>query len=584
MILALRRHGPLLLLWLLASAFLVYGSWDRLVSRAGWDPDDQLRLVQLRDFLAGQSWLDTTQYRLNPLDGAPMHWSRLIELPLAAIVLLLTPLVGAEHAEMAAGIIIPMLCLGGIAFLLSRIAEQIGGRSAGISAFLLTLMSPALLIQLRPMRIDHHGWQIFCAALALSTLFSGNIRKAGLILGAALAVWIHISLEGAPMTAAFFLLLGWRWIVDGKQADRLFWTLLSFAGLSLILFLGTQASGFNAAQYCDTISPAHIWAILAALIVMLPATHFNPDNRFIKIALAALAGLAAIVALLWLAPQCRDGAFGGLDPVIREYWYVKINEGLPVWHQDMATAVTLMAPLVVALAALALAWRFTDAQHRPMLAILGFFLIYASLISTLVFRTISAATLFTIIPIALCLAAALRRYMTEPVMARRLLLVAASLFLLTSGMVTGALVSAMQPKPDKKESKRLAAGDDCESMKSISALAKLPAGNIIAPFDIGPAILMSSKHKVLASSHHRNAQGMRDQIDIFRLPANDARKIIDRHQISYIVACDAEAEMVYYAERNPSGLWASIAKDAAPDWLSYRGQYGKGLRVWDVRR
>ena len=58
--------------------------------------DDAMRLVEVRDFLAGQGWFDLTQYRLSPPDGVPMHWSRLIDLPLAALIGALTPPLGPE--------------------------------------------------------------------------------------------------------------------------------------------------------------------------------------------------------------------------------------------------------------------------------------------------------------------------------------------------------------------------------------------------------------------------------------------------------------------------------------------------------
>jgi hypothetical protein len=579
---ALRRHWPLLLLWLCVAAFLTYASWDRVVTRGGWDPDDQLRLVQLRDFLGGQSWFDSTQYRMNMPDGAPMHWSRPIELPLAFFVVLLTPLLGAARAEMVAGVAVPMLCLGGIAFLLAQMAGRIGGRAAGIAAFLLTLMSPALLIQLRPMRIDHHGWQIFCAVLALATLFWADKRKGGLVMGAALATWMHISLEGAPMTAAFFLILGWRWVIERGEGVRLFWTLCSFAGVSVALFFGTQANGFAAAQYCDTVSPVHIWAILAAVGVLLPAIKLKPEQRWIRFVAAALAGGAALTMLLWFAPQCAQGAFSDLDPVVREYWYAKINEGLPVWHQDVPTAITLLTPLAVALVALWAARRFTAAERRPALGQLGFFLVYASILSLLVFRTVSVATAFTIVPAALCLAAAFNRYRIEPVLARRLLLALAALLLLTSGMVAGAIAGSFGPKVDKAEANAMANADACESIESVQALATLPRGNIVAPFDIGPAILLTSQHKVLASSHHRNAKGMRDHIDIFRLPPEQAREIIQRRQINYIIACPGEGELENYAEKNPDGLWGEMSKGQEPKWLEDRGKVGRGLRIWAV--
>ena len=46
--------------------------------------DDAMRLVQVRDFLAGQSWFDLTQYRLSP--PGTMHWSRLVDAPLAILI------------------------------------------------------------------------------------------------------------------------------------------------------------------------------------------------------------------------------------------------------------------------------------------------------------------------------------------------------------------------------------------------------------------------------------------------------------------------------------------------------------------
>jgi hypothetical protein len=48
--------------------------------------DDATRLVEIRDLLAGQSWFDHTQYRLNPSEGVVTHWSRLLDLPIALLI------------------------------------------------------------------------------------------------------------------------------------------------------------------------------------------------------------------------------------------------------------------------------------------------------------------------------------------------------------------------------------------------------------------------------------------------------------------------------------------------------------------
>ena len=41
---------------------------------------------QVRDWMAGQSWFDVVQHRLNPPLGVDMHWSRLVDAPIAAIM------------------------------------------------------------------------------------------------------------------------------------------------------------------------------------------------------------------------------------------------------------------------------------------------------------------------------------------------------------------------------------------------------------------------------------------------------------------------------------------------------------------
>ena len=85
-----------------------------LVTLLDWkfpDPDDELRLVQVRDLLSGQGWFDLHQYRINPANSPVMHWSRIVDLPIAIAIILLTPLVGPGAAENGAVFIIPIIAL-----------------------------------------------------------------------------------------------------------------------------------------------------------------------------------------------------------------------------------------------------------------------------------------------------------------------------------------------------------------------------------------------------------------------------------------------------------------------------------------
>ncbi len=573
-----------LLLWIAVSAVLIVTGWDNITTRSGWDPDDQLRMVQLRDFLNGQSWFDITQYRMNAPDGAPMHWSRFTELPLALIIVLLSPFIGQAGAEMAAGTIVPLIGLGLTALLLGQIATRLAGRYAGITAVLLTFLSPAILMQFRPMRIDHHGWQILMACLALATIFWPHRQRAGIVLGLALAAWLHISLEGAPMTAAFFVLLGWRWIFEKAQGRRLFWTIISFALASFILFFSTQRSGIFAATYCDTISPPHIFAIGIAALIMLPAIAAVPRDWRIRLAAGALAGIAAAGILLSLAPQCAGGAFATLDPLVREYWYARINEGLPVWHQDFDSYGVLLAAPICGVFALAVLWRSARKEHKVNLRIAGFFLLYAFILALLVFRTVSVTSAYAIPPVAALIVMLFANYRTSNNAVHRVSMVALMLALLVPGALIGNVTSAIKPASAPVPAK--VAGEpklDCESAASVSALAAIEKTQFVAPFDMGPMILLTTPHSVLASSHHRNERAMHDHIEIFRSQPAAARAILNRRGITHIAACPDEAEMKGYAKTDPTGLWANLAKGNAPDWAKPLPDAGDGIKVWRVK-
>lgn len=569
-------------LWLLASAALVCSGWTEITTLSGWDPDDQLRLVQLRDFLGGQGWFDTTQYRMNSPAGAPMHWSRLIELPLAGLVLLLRPLFGQPVAEMTAGTAVPLLLLGWITFMLSQIAARISSREASVAAALITLSSGALLLQLRPIRIDHHGWQLAMAVLALSTLFWADVRKAGGVLGLALAVWLHISLEGAPMTAAFFLLLGLRWVRDAYEGQRLLWTVGSFAGASLLLFLGTQSGGVFAQIYCDTLSPPHIWAVLFATALIVPAIRFLPDDWRFRAAVAGIAGIGALAVIFTLAPTCLGGAFGGLDPLVRDYWYSKISEGLPIWHQPWRTALALASGLLCGAISWLMLMRMSKGADYERLRTLGFFLLFGLLLSIAVVRTISVATAFAI-PVAAALIALLfKRYRQSKVALQRVGLVVLMLALLVPGAVVSLVLQALPAEAEQKERSVTTAKNQCQSARSVAALSSLPDAVLLAPFDMGPMILVQTPHKVLASSHHRNEQAMRDHIQIFRLPPERSRIVIERRGITHIVACNGEAELEFYLRKDRAGLWAQIQSEDVPAWLEPLPDVGEGIKVWRV--
>src|SRR3979411_527705 len=84
---------------------------------------DPTRLVEVNDLIAGQGWFDLMQYRLDP-PGLLMHWSRVIDAPLAALILMLRPLAGAHGAEAITLVLWPTLLFAATLLLIAAIAKR----------------------------------------------------------------------------------------------------------------------------------------------------------------------------------------------------------------------------------------------------------------------------------------------------------------------------------------------------------------------------------------------------------------------------------------------------------------------------
>lgn len=140
--------------------------------------------------------------------------------------------------------------------------------------------------------------------------------------------------------------------MTGDDGVRLGHTVGTFALASLMLFFGTQLSGLRAPNYCDTISPAHIFAIIAASAVVVPSATATRLPKGLRLAALGIPGAVALAILYQQAPMCASGAFSTMDPVVRDYWYVRVNEGMPVWHQKWAVALSLLGVPVAGAATL----------------------------------------------------------------------------------------------------------------------------------------------------------------------------------------------------------------------------------------
>jgi len=570
-----------LAIWLIVCAVQLAMHWPAASAGTFSDSDDYMRLLQVRDWLAGQSWWDVTQYRMNPPRGGPMHWSRLVDLPIAAGIAALAPLLGSAAAEAVTVAIVPLLILG----LILAVAAHLGRRLfaspiAPVIAVLLVATAGSIGGQTFPTRIDHHGWQILLAGITLAALLDPRPLRSGLVAGVALAAWLNISIEGLPFAVAAAGAAALRWLIAPTEEGRRFTVLLAgLAGGSAILFGLTHAPSSWAMRWCDAVTPAHILVFAgaaagAAALVRLAATSI-PSLRLAGLAALALGCGAAFLAI---APGCAADPFGTLDPLVHDLWYLNVLEGMPLWRQSPIVAINLLFFPSIGLIGCALAWSAapTCAARRDWLTVAV--LLVASVALMILVRRAGGVAQLMAVPGALGLIEPLRARAADlatPI-ARAMGTVAA---ICLPSPLTPIYASALLPS---EAPPGVSGGGSCDARCRLLPLAKLPPATILTTIDNGAAILALTHHSALAGPYHRADRALADLIRAFSGSPEQAHAIVRGHAIRYVLIDPESGEAVLYAAKAPTGLMAQLRRGEAPGWLApLPGQAG-GLRLWRV--
>jgi hypothetical protein len=591
-----RYYKPLLfLIWIVISCVLLAVKWHQIAQWGMGDPDDQMRVVEVRDWLAGQSWWDITQYRMNPPNGGPMHWSRLVDVPIAGLIVLFNLFVERSIAERAAFVILPLLTLGIIMIVLADITKKLFDTKTALLVTASLLMITPVIIQLVPMRIDHHGWQLV-AFLAASWALQKQERPVltSFILGSSLALWTEISIEGLPFAALFMGVFALRWIMSKatNQPAQLNISLAVMATTMAVLFAATEGLG-SPKNFCDALSPVHIIVLLVIALIVNCASVVAYKagyilNIFTKICVLMVSGGAGIACLLIIAPQCGGDAFGNLDPLVRTFWFDRTSEGLPLWK--LPASIYLPDLLYWAIGFTGLIYWYSENNRAELQGKIELTLLFCGtiLIGMSVERTTVYSLLLAQIFISHMVIGLLIKATKHPALWTRMMMRVVALIVIFPGILGQYIIQGMNYAhpvrasiQDKNKTGFNELAFKCQSSHSILPLNALPPSRIMAGLDVSPLILMHTKHSVVATGHHRNQLAMKDVIKAFTLPPDLARQIFRDRKIEYLVTCRGSYELMLYDEKAPNGLWAKLKNGETPKWLIPQAMPGP-YQLWRV--
>ncbi len=543
----------------------------------GIDSDDSMRLVEVRDFLAGQGWFDLYQYRLGPEGGTLMHWSRLIDAPIAALIALFNRFFEMHAAEAIALAIWPQVLIFPLMASIALAAFRLGGRNAMLIALVIATCMVLELIRFRPGGIDHHNVQMVLVAAIAAFLLDPDRRASNFAAaGLAAALALTIGAETTPVIAAACVIVAIMWAMDGEEYRSAAFAFASGLGLgSAVLFVATTPVTRYMAITCDNFSFGYLAATLTgAALLALCVRLMSGRPRIARFASLTAIGVATGLLAAALIPHCIVNPLGDLDPLLVELWLNKVVEArsvISLLESQPAAAGSFYAIGFMAIATCLI--RILHNDRRTAHAILLGLLIISWVVTLIQIRGYMFSNLLGIIVLAALVSDLRELHSSQPKNqgAAMAFLIAALVSIPAFWAIAGGLGTAAARQLGFEMATRMGrSGEDrkeCASDAVMNALASLPTGRIMTSSNLGSMLLRKTPHNVLTAAYHRNQTGMLAEIRASIAEPVEAESVMRQAGVSIVYYCKSDSRAAWFAKQYPAGLYANLDAGNVPDYL-----------------
>lgn len=559
----------LVLLVIIISLIYKYaiGSWPNISNYILPDNDDAMRVIEVRDWLNGQGFFDGFNHRLNPPNGGDVHWSRIGDLPLAFIELILKPF-GLKNYESIAVFITPLLLSFVFALSIGKAAFELEKSKITFAiAAIMALNVPIIMSYFIPGRVDHHNIQIICLVLAVLGALKIDVKGA-VLSGFAMALSLTIGFETMPQLVIIIAWFTINWLLNPSEFKNIIIAFCqSFAIFIICGFLiNVPPSEWNI-PVNDALSIAQILPILIGSVSLMICANYQSEKTFLIRFLTLGAIGVCVIASALQYPVLLQKPYFQTDELMHKLWLSKIVETHPLISVKPKTLVNLgmfavLASIAAIIQLIVLFKRETPSQTDSFKLSKWFLICGLVVISSIMAffwqaRVAGIANSIAIIVVS--------SFVTYLFIRKRYEYAIIALVILNPFLPQ--MISNILAKSETKTTKyAVGGGKTCKGVQAFSSLAKMPKGLIAAPIDFGAQALIATHHSVLAAPYHRN-QGNRKAYDIFIAEPETAKKLLIQNKIDYVAICAKSAEIVNIANYSPNGLMAMLKQDKYPNYL-----------------
>jgi hypothetical protein len=556
------------LAWVLICGWFLFQKWNEIRFFGLPDTDDNMRIMQVRALLHGQGWYDLRDYRMNPPWGANIHWSRLVDLPIAGLILALRPLLGGAGAERWAVAIAPLLPYLLLLFSLAITARRLVAPLAYPLALLAIFFAGSTNGMFMPERIDHHNWQLALLALSMAGIADPKRLRGGLVLGISSALSLAIGLEMIIYLALAGAAMVLFFVDDAEETERLRAYALSMSGGIAFCYL-VFGSYDNGGPVCDALSPVYVSDALLGSALMYALAWLSPADWKRRLALAVGAGIivAGFHASVW--PQCLQKP-EHISPEAQRLWMDYVKEARPVYRHGWRIATLMVALPVTGLIGWgALAWlRRRDRNLLRRVIGVSAPCLVAALLLLWQTRTGPAAEMMAAV------GAAALSFILWPIFWRSkypwLRVGGAVVALLVAiGAAVPAVLGLIPEKPSNAYQASIGRANSlCASLWGLHPIALQPKGLVFTFVDLGPRLITLTHHDAIAGPYHRNYRQIVDIMNAWRGSAEQARQIISgKYHSTYVLSCPRSSTTTIFMSETPKGFYGQLERGQIPNWL-----------------
>lgn len=546
------------------------------------DSDDYTILAHTLDWIKGQSWFDLVQHRLNPPEGVLLHFARLTELPIGALITVFhgTGLSWVASATVTAALW-PLVLLAGMLMALRWLAESFLLQDwTRLTAFVALFATP-LMFQFSPGRIDHHGLSLLIEIIAFACAVRMMQEPSKVLWGAGAGMFLGlgqaVALETLPLLILMSACAGIWMMVEGRAAARagLVFGLALYITSAVCLMLTHRPATWLAP---DLLAYSIVYVLLAGSIAVCCASvALAAQSRHVWLRYVTGPGLGLGMAMVFFMrfPQLLAGPYGAMDKEFTTFMFEYIREVQPLTTSPYPLSFILL-PLFGLFAIIGFWPSGNDKKRFGVWLFLSVLLLGSYLISLFYIKRFAHfAVLFSIIPLTLFLQRVLPHVLSRTRGLKRIVL--ATCILSVAGPLPGLWLPALvQGKPFISGYVLFPAGYEIKHDDMTALLFQLNDPEafggcsrlIMNPVNEGAELLFRTKHAYLAALYHTNVSGLLDSEHFYAATdPNVAHKIITSRGVELVLMNKELAPMYHRIGKGKTTMADRLVDGPVPPWL-----------------